>query len=188
MRAAGRAQDVVGVVHVACHPVAEGLVDGVLQDAGAVGHRHHRGAQALHPEDVRPLALHVHLAHVDGAGKPNLAAMVAVATPCWPAPVSAMTRVLPMRLDQQPLAHDVVGLVRAGVVQVLALDIDARPAEMAAQVLGEGEGRGPARVGGHQLLVLPPERGIGLGRGEGRSSSSKVATRISGRNAPPNPS
>jgi hypothetical protein len=28
---------------------------------------------------------------------PNLAQTVAVATPCWPAPVSAMIRVLPMR-------------------------------------------------------------------------------------------
>ena len=30
--------------------------------------------------------------------RPNSAAAVAVATPCWPAPVSAITRVLPMRL------------------------------------------------------------------------------------------
>src|SRR5437773_2665843 len=29
--------------------------------------------------------------------KPNIAATVAVATPCWPAPVSAMMRVLPIR-------------------------------------------------------------------------------------------
>src|ERR1022692_3998482 len=29
---------------------------------------------------------------------PNIAATVAVATPCWPAPVSAMIRILPMRL------------------------------------------------------------------------------------------
>ena len=28
--------------------------------------------------------------------------MVAVATPCWPAPVSAMTRVLPIRLVSRP--------------------------------------------------------------------------------------
>ena len=31
-------------------------------------------------------------------GMSNSAQAVAVATPCWPAPVSAMTRVLPMRL------------------------------------------------------------------------------------------
>ncbi len=31
-------------------------------------------------------------------GSPNRAATVAVATPCWPAPVSAMIRVLPMRI------------------------------------------------------------------------------------------
>ncbi len=31
-------------------------------------------------------------------GMSNSAQAVAVATPCWPAPVSAITRVLPMRL------------------------------------------------------------------------------------------
>jgi hypothetical protein len=31
-------------------------------------------------------------------GRPKRAATVAVATPCWPAPVSAMIRVLPMRI------------------------------------------------------------------------------------------
>ncbi len=49
---------------------------------------------------------------------------MAVATPCWPAPVSAMIRRLPIRVRQQRLAEGVVDLVRAGVVEVLALEVD----------------------------------------------------------------
>ena len=51
---------------------------------------------------------------------------MAVATPCWPAPVSAITRGLPIRARQQRLAERVVDLVRAGVEQVLALEVDRR--------------------------------------------------------------
>ena len=49
---------------------------------------------------------------------------MAVATPCWPAPVSAMTRFLPIRCGQQRLAEHVADLVGAGVVEVLALQQD----------------------------------------------------------------
>ena len=44
------------------------------------------------------------------------AAAVAVATPCCPAPVSAMTRVLPIFLASRHLAQYVVDLVSSGVV------------------------------------------------------------------------
>jgi hypothetical protein len=58
-----------------------------------------RGAEQLHPLDVGLLA-------ADVLGRPcrrrirgpSSAQAVAVATPCWPAPVSAMIRGLPMRL------------------------------------------------------------------------------------------
>src|SRR5690606_25248783 len=59
--------------------------------------------------------------------------------------------------NEQALAHDVVRLVRAGVVEVLALDVDARAAEVTRQVLGERERRRPARVRAHELDVLLPE-------------------------------
>ena len=47
-----------------------------------------------------------------------------MATPCWPAPVSAMIRALAHPLGQQRLAERVVDLVGAGVVEVLALEVD----------------------------------------------------------------
>ena len=58
----------------------------------------HLGAEHLHAEHVRLLPLDVDRAHVDDAFEAEACAhSVAVATPCWPAPVSAMMRGLPMR-------------------------------------------------------------------------------------------
>ena len=69
---------------------------------------------------------------------------------------------------EQALPEHVVGLVRAGVVQILALDEDARAAEVPGEVLRERERRRPTRVFAHERLVLAPERWIGLRFGEGR--------------------
>ncbi|EMI16986.1 hypothetical protein RMSM_06077 [Rhodopirellula maiorica SM1] len=41
---------------------------------------------------------------------------MALATPCWPAPVSAITRVFAHPQRQQGLANRVVNLVSTGVV------------------------------------------------------------------------
>ena len=50
------------------------------------------------------LAANVLLAHVDVHSSPKRAHTVAVATPCWPAPVSAMIRALAHAHGQQRLA------------------------------------------------------------------------------------
>src|SRR3970282_22290 len=67
---------------------------------------------------------------------PKRAATVAVATPCWPAPVSAMLGVLAHDPGEQRLADGVVDLVRTGMVQVFALQINARAAELLGQAPG----------------------------------------------------
>ena len=64
--------------------------------------------------------------------RPSSAVTVAVATPCCPAPVSAMMRGLPMRRASKRLADGVVDLVRAGVTEVFALQVDLRAAELLA--------------------------------------------------------
>ena len=99
VRAGGGADDVEGVVDVR-DPVAQRLVHRVLERAArrwSTGA--HFGAEQLHAEHIGLLPLDI-LARPCRSmqGRPKRAQTVAVATPCWPAPVSAMIRVLPMRI------------------------------------------------------------------------------------------
>ena len=88
---------------------------------------------------------------------PISAAAVALATPCWPAPVSATSRLLAHPLGQQRLAEHVVDLVRAGVVEVLALQHQA-DAELLAEVVALGEDRRAPGVVAQQVVELGAER------------------------------
>src|SRR6185369_4399377 len=63
------------------------------------------------------------------------------------------------------LAEHVVDLVRAGVVQLLALEIDFRAAEVLGQALGEIQRRRPADIVLEVAVHLGLERRIGLGVG-----------------------
>ena len=71
-------------------------------------------------------------------------------------------------LRQQALAQGVVDLVRSGVGQVLALQVDARAAAMPGQVLGVVQRGGPAGVVSHQVVKLLREPGVVLGGAVGR--------------------
>ena len=184
-----RAQHVVGVAHVG-HPVAQRLVDGVLERPAARVDGRDLGAEQPHALDVEPLAAHVLLAHVDGAGlSPSSAAAVAVATPCWPAPVSAITRRLPMRLGEQRLAEGVVDLVGAGVEQVLALEPDPRPAELVAQPRAPGtaaSGGRRSRAAGRRAAPGRPACGAACRRRRRAPRAAPSASRAhSGRRRRP---
>jgi hypothetical protein len=106
------------------HPLAHGLVDRVLQGrlpdktgtTVAPSSCMRKTLRAWRTVSTSPMKT-VH-------SRPSRAAAVAVATPCCPAPVSAITRLLPMRLGEQGLTDDVVDLVRPGVREVLALGVD----------------------------------------------------------------
>src|SRR6185369_16710691 len=65
------------------------------------------------------------------------------------------------------LAEHIVDLVRAGVIQLLALEIDLCAAEMLGQSLGEIERRRPADIAFEIAVHLRLERRIGLGVGIG---------------------
>jgi hypothetical protein len=68
---------------------------------------------------------------------------------------------------QQDLAERIVDLVAAGVIELVALEVDFRPAEIVGQSLGEIDRARPARVvpvkAGQLGLVLR----VGLGGGVG---------------------
>ena len=91
------ADDVERVLHVG-DPVAHRFVQGILERGRAAGHRHHGRAEQLHAVDVDLLPLDVGRAHVHDAFETQARGhRRRLATPCWPAPVSAMIRVLPIR-------------------------------------------------------------------------------------------
>src|SRR6056297_1227034 len=63
---------------------------------------------------------------------------------------------------EDDLAQHVVDLVRTGVVQLVALHVDLRPAQPLGQPLREIERRGSADVVGPEVVHLVPERLVGL--------------------------
>ena len=108
-------------------------------------------AEQLHAEDVERLAPHVLLAHVDDALQAEHRADGRGGDAVLPRARLGDDRRLAHALRQQPLAERVVDLVRAGVRQVLALEVDLRAAELAREVRGEVERRRPPDVVAQQV-------------------------------------
>jgi hypothetical protein len=75
-----------------------------------------------------------------------------------------MMRFLPHALRQQSLTQGVIDLVRAGVQQVFALEVNLRPSQLLRQPLAKVERRGPSRVVLQQISQLGLKGGIGLGQ------------------------
>ena len=134
MRTGHGADDVEGALDVG-HPVAHRFVERVLERARTRLHRHDRGAKELHAVDVLRLALHVLGAHVDHAlhavARGDRGGGDAVHAG---AGLGDYTR-LPHATRKERLADGVVDLVRAGVVEILALDVDLRAAAALGKAL-----------------------------------------------------
>ena len=145
---------------MSCHvgdPVAHRLVHRVLQRAGAGGHRLHLGAEQLHAEHVGLLPLDVGRAHVDGAGQAEQRAHRGGGDAVLAGAGLGDDAGLAHAPGQQDLAHAVVGLVAAGVVQLVALEVDLCAAELPGQPLGEPQRAGPADI--MRQVVLPGRPG-----------------------------
>ena len=134
-RTGGSTDDVEGVLDVG-HPITHGFVQGVFQGFRTRGDRHHLGAQQFHAEHVDGLALDIDRTHVNHAfqaqtrGHGGRGHAVLSGTGFGDNPGLAHA------LGQHGLTDGVVDLVRAGMVQVLALEQDARAADMLAQAFG----------------------------------------------------
>ena len=135
-------------------PVAQRLVHRIFQRARAGGDAAHFRAEQMHAEDIGLLPLDIHLAHVDDAGQTEARrdrgggdAMLAGAGFRDDARLAHAAR-------QQNLAEAIVDLVRAGVVEVFALQIDLRAAEMRRQPFGEIERARPADIMLQQSVQL----------------------------------
>ena len=166
-------------------PVAHRLVHRVLERRGARLHRPHLGAQHLHAHHVGRLALDVDRAHEDHAGNVEQRAGRRRGDA-----VLARARLgdharLAHALGQQHLAQHVVDLVAAGVVQLVALEIDLGAAQLLGQALGVIERARPAGIVLQQRVELALELRIGLGRrcrpSPARGSAASGFRRRSGR-------
>jgi hypothetical protein len=119
------------------HPIAHGFVDGVLEGAAAGLDSDDPCAEQAHARDVEGLARHVFRTHVydafqaevrrDGGGGD---AVLACAGFCDDGRLAHL-------YGKQPLADGVVDLVRSGVIQIFALDVNARTAEMCREPRGK---------------------------------------------------
>ena len=77
-----RSQNIMCGPHIG-RPIPHGLADGILERAAAGIDARHRRAQQTHAKDVQRLPLHVfRRPYRFRIASPNMAAAVAVATPC----------------------------------------------------------------------------------------------------------
>ena len=139
-------------------PVADRLARRFLQRLRAEVDAAHLGAEQAHPLDVGPLAAHVLLAHVDDALEAEARAdgrgrdaVLARARLGDDPPLAEPPR-------EHGLAERVVELVRAGVEEILALEVDALARR---EALRERERCRPARVRRQQMVELGAERIVG---------------------------
>jgi hypothetical protein len=167
MRPRRRADQIIGVLDIG-DPVAHRLVHGVLERRAARGHRHHLRPQQLHAEDVGRLPLDVGRAHVDDAFQAEAGADRRRRHAVLAGPGLGDDPRLAHPHGQQDLAHAVVDLVRARVIQLVALEPDVGRPVVLGQPLGQIQRAGPADIVGQEAVQLGLEARVRLGRLIGR--------------------
>ena len=154
-----RAKDIVRIGK-ARGPVAQRLVDRVLERLAARSDRDHLGPHQLHPEHVERLPRDIVRAHVDLGLEPEQRAgqrgRDAVLTRAGLGDQPGLAHAF----RQQPLRQHLVGLVRAAVKQILALEVNPRP--LRSEVATLCQRSRPPGIGGKEILKLRVELGVAL--------------------------
>ena len=110
-----------------------------------------------------------------------------MATPCCPAPVSAITRALPIRSVSRGLAERVVDLVRAGVIEILAFEPNRRTTASLGQSTGEIERVRPPHIGRQQPVQFCDWKDVSrIANSYCAPSWSSAEMSVSGTYRPPN--
>ena len=138
-------------------PVAERLVDRVLERPGTRRHGDDFGAAEFHPLHVGGLALHVLLPHVDHRPHPETGGDHRGGGPVLPGAGLRNQPGLAHVPGQERLSQDVVRLVGSAVEQVLALEDRFEPGPR-GEPGGAREGRRPSHPGARLAVQLVPER------------------------------
>ncbi len=132
----------------------------LLQRPPPLRGRHHSGPQNLHPPDIRPLLLDVHLAHVDLALHLHQTRRRRQSHAMLPRPRLGDQLRLPHLLRQQRLSQAVIDLVRPRVVQILPLEVNRRAAQFLREVSALVDGRRTADETPAQVGQLGEEGGV----------------------------
>ena len=143
------------------------MVHCILERARARLHRDHLGAQHLHAEHVGRLTRDVDRAHIDDAFETEPRAQRCGGDAMLAGAGLGDDALLAHAARDHDLAEHVIDLVRAGVVELLTLEIDFCTAQMLGQSLGEIKRRWPADIVLEVAVHLRLERRIGLGVGIG---------------------
>ncbi len=176
------------------HPVAQRFVHRVLERLRARLHRHDLGAEHVHAEHIRLLPLDIDRAHIDDAFEAEARAERRGGDAVHAGAGLGDDALLAHAPRQQNLAEHVVHFMRAGVIELLALEIDfcaasrkagGRLSAMFGQPLGEIKRRRPADVMRQIAVHLGLELRIGLGLGvsffQVPGSAASASRRQSGR-------
>ena len=115
----------------------------LLEGLQAVGHLDHARAQDLHAGHVGRLLFHVYGTHVDVAFQPEIGRRGGQRHAVLARAGFGDHLFLAHVLGQQRFAHAVVELMRAGVVEVLALGVELHVAQRGRQPLQMRHRRGP---------------------------------------------
>ncbi len=142
-------------------PIPHRFADGVLKRLAAIGDPDHFRSQQAHAKHVELLAAHVLNAHVDDAFEPKQRADGGGGHAVLPRAGFGNDALLAHAAGEKSLPQAVVDLVRAGVQQVFALEINFRAAEHFAQALGVVERRGTAGVVVQQIGQFGLKRRVG---------------------------
>ena len=161
VRAVGGAENVVRAPDVR-DPVAHRLVDRLLERLLTGLDRHDFRAEHAHAEHVQLLPLAIDRTHVNDALQPEHRGDCGGGDAVLSRAGLGDDAGFAHALGQQNLPHRVVDLVRAGVQQVFALEVDFCAAEIAGEPLSVVERRGASAELAQIILQLVLKLGIVL--------------------------
>ena len=162
VRPCDRADAIECVAHIG-DPIAQRVVHRIFQRPTARGYGDHFGTQQTHAEDVGGLPFNIMRAHIDNALQTELGTdggrrhTVLARTGFRDDPFLAHAP------RQNDLAQHIVDLMRAGVVQLVALHVNLGTAQMFGQTLCEIQRAGATDIVGPQVVHLGPKAVIRLG-------------------------
>src|SRR6185436_2201119 len=139
------AEQVIGVGDI-CDPIAQRFVNCVFESSRAGVYFTNFRAEQLHAKNVQLLTTHVFGAHVDHTIESKQRADSRGCDAVLTRARLGDDALLVHATSEQDLANRVVDLMRAGVQEIFAFEVDCRAAAVVGQSCGVEEGRGSAGV------------------------------------------